>query len=1482
MKRKLALILCVVAAIAMIFTLASCGEEKCEHTYSADWSSDENGHWNAATCGCEGEISNYGIHADEKTLGEDGKLTAGKDGLCDTCSYKLCKEHKYATGWSTNETNHWNAATCGCDVKDHDAEHVDENKDGNCDECKYVICDHSPVDAWSSDETYHWKETDCKDCNVDVALKGEHADENEDGRCDTCGYVTSFDYVLKSVIEGLDSEAWFGVNSSVVLENGEETFTKIFDNYTVVKDAFGNTKYYSYYGENDANLFVVYETDYGTFRNIDAEEIAGVAAYEIVFYKVVATNHEDAIKGLYSLAMNGSVDGDGEQDGYSYGLVNTIDEEAGKYSFKFLFTIYESAYEVSVEFEVDAEANAVKSATITIDLYDLADVTIDEENLTYTVNEDAEAISTKYEATQTFGDPMSSEEAPNPHPASKYIIDDLKFVNEDTNEEIEEGDVVEILAGYENKLNLVLSEDLLDLADFQLFEVTTELTKGGMNYPFSLYGNTAGEFAVEISNGLDTLSFTIKVSYVAPQTMSTFAINVDSGTGTSESEVTMYNGQSLMVNAVVSQGCDPTFTAEVTVGEDTAFFAQNENGTYTFKPLMVGDYEIELTSSVASDVTATLKVTVIDPPTIEELLDGEYEGTSSNNWIDINAEFGAENTVVITLDGSVSDWSTGEVTDYSGKATYTYEVNEETGALTLTKTEGDDLLIEAVYVESYRIVVKLTNDLPCKLEKVVEEDPSEKVPTSNPFKVTITDNYGWFDTYEFVADEAGRYTFDVPAGLGVSSGNTYYVDFYANESGAEFSIDLEAGESIDLTYGSLTKGDYYMSFIIGESEPETPVEPGLAGNYTATDDWGNSFDVTITDTTISFTPPRSPMIEWTYTYVDGVLTVYSGDTALTNPMMGGAEVDADKNVFSKLYNNGTTYTLTKKATVSEEGGLAGTYTATDDWGNSFDVVITDTTITFTPPRSPEVVIDYTYENGIITLSSEGEVITNPGAASLTVTNGVATGMMYNMTSYTLTKKTAGGAEEGGLAGTYTATDDWGNSFDVVITDTTITFTPPRSPEVVIDYTYENGIITLSSEGEVITNPGAASLTVTNDIATAMMYNMTSYTLTKKTAGGAEEEEPVVEGGLAGTYTATDDWGNSFTVTITDTTITFAPPRSPMVVLDYTYENGIITLSSEGEVITNPGAASLTVTNDIATAMMYNMTSYTLTKAGASSSDDEEVETVTELVVGDNNVAATGDDMNMTVVTITATANGTYTITVGENGVIVYDYSPVLEGESFTVEVEAGDVITLEVNNMYGNAGVIVVTVEFEEEKVVDPQAELKGLLSNYTYKIGDYSVGLTQNWETGVYYINVTDADWTIDLGFTYELTDNGDGTFTIINLASYDMGYASGADQADAVKAAVEGQSISANLTNNAVIGYHQLNGYQLGLSRNTETGAYEANISDDAWTTDLYFTYVATENADGTFTIALTYTQVDWEAGSDKVDSLLAMDWVVTLVAE
>ncbi|MBQ3018310.1 MAG: hypothetical protein IJD89_05145 [Clostridia bacterium] len=1453
MKRKLALILCVVAAIAMIFTLASCGEEKCEHTYSADWSSDENGHWNAATCGCEGEISNYGIHADEKTLGEDGKLTAGKDGLCDTCSYKLCKEHTYATEWSTNETNHWNAATCGCDVKANDAEHVDENKDGNCDECKYVICDHSPVDAWSSDETYHWKETDCKDCNVDVALKGEHADENEDGRCDTCGYVTSFDYVLKSVIEGLDSEAWFGVNSSVVLENGEETFTKIFDNYTVVKDAFGNTKYYSYYGENDANLFVVYETDYGTFRNIDAEEIAGVAAYEIVFYKVVATNHEDAIKGLYSLAMNGSVDYEGNPDGKSYGLVSTIDEEAGKYSFKFLFTIYESAYEVSVEFEVDADKNAVKSATITIDLYDLVDVTIDEENLTYTVNEDAEAISTKYEITQTFGDPMSSEETPNPHPASKYIIDDLVFVDENTGTEIKDGDIVEIFADYANGLSLALPEDKADLADFQLFEVTTDMMKGWLNYPVLLYSNYAGEYAVEITNGLDTISFTVKVSFNKPQTMGTNTINVDSGTATSESEVTMYNGQSLMVNAVVSAGCDPTFTAEVTVGEDAAIFTQNENGTYTFKPLMVGDYEIKLTSSVASDVTATLKVTVIDPPTIEELLDGEYEGTSSSNWIDINAEFGAESTVVITLDGVIRSWDyetmTQVTTDVSGTATYTYVYNAETGALALTKTEGDDLIVEEVYVENYKVVVQLTNDWPCKLEKVVEEPETPAgSATESPIKVTMTGAYTYCYDYEFtfVAGEAGAYTFTVPVGFGVISQEAYdaygsaYVDFQMDQGGT-FTLDLDAGESVALRFGSTEAKEYELAF-----------------TYSASQGGGD---------------------------VDEPDTPASGSGTQADPFI----ITESGNYVADYVGGGWTVFTWYQYTATADGNVVFTYTGNGTYWLSYGT-------------NPDALdgVGSTAVGGVYTIPvTAGDVL----FLAVQEYNGTACEIPF-----TVELPGAGAGEDEEPETTGTALTIGNNAIEAA--DVTYTYTAEA-----------DGKLSLSC-GNAIMGPVSITCTVNGNDAgevvlggEALVLDLKSgdkVVITVTASGYATLNAAWV--GESSTGNATLNMGNT-SIEAADATYEYTASADETLVLSVgTAVMGPVTVTysvNGGDAVTLEAGVPANVALTVGDKLVVNVTAtgyatLAVTVAGGEADEDEPDGSMENPYVWETlpeELTFTSDATNKTYYTFTATESGVLTITYAEAGDSWADLYAWANGEwdgqnsqsasmsdAATFNIVAGTTYRLGIST-WSTTGETTVTIavgegnvggEDEDPEVEDPQAELKGLLSNYTYKIGEYNVGLTQSWETGVYYINVTDADWTIDLGFTYELTDNGDGTFTIINLASYDMGYASGADQADAVKAAVEGQKISANLTNNAVIGYHQLNGYQLALSRNTETGAYEANISDDAWTTDLYFTYVATENEDGTFTIALTYTQVDWEAGSDKVDSLLAMDWVVTLAAE
>ena len=106
-------------------------------------------------------------------------------------SYKYVKVepthvHDYGTAWESDENNHWNECECG--DKANVAPHADENSDGKCDTCEYtmtVIHTHNYGTTWQSDENNHWNECECGD----KANTAPHADENNDGKCDTCDYA---------------------------------------------------------------------------------------------------------------------------------------------------------------------------------------------------------------------------------------------------------------------------------------------------------------------------------------------------------------------------------------------------------------------------------------------------------------------------------------------------------------------------------------------------------------------------------------------------------------------------------------------------------------------------------------------------------------------------------------------------------------------------------------------------------------------------------------------------------------------------------------------------------------------------------------------------------------------------------------------------------------------------------------------------------------------------------------------------------------------------------------------------------------------------------------------------------------------------------------------------------------------------------------------------------------------------------------------
>ena len=166
-----------------------------EHTWATTWSSDDNKHWHAATC--EG-------HTSEKK-DEANHVDTDNDGKCDVCEHDVevtppPHEHTWATTWSSDDDQHWHAATCEghTSEKKDAADHVDADNNGKCDVCDHDVDvvvtpphEHTWADTWSKDENGHWHAATCEGHTSEKKDEAGHTDANNDGKCDVCEYVIS-------------------------------------------------------------------------------------------------------------------------------------------------------------------------------------------------------------------------------------------------------------------------------------------------------------------------------------------------------------------------------------------------------------------------------------------------------------------------------------------------------------------------------------------------------------------------------------------------------------------------------------------------------------------------------------------------------------------------------------------------------------------------------------------------------------------------------------------------------------------------------------------------------------------------------------------------------------------------------------------------------------------------------------------------------------------------------------------------------------------------------------------------------------------------------------------------------------------------------------------------------------------------------------------------------------------------------------------
>ena len=204
-------------------------------------------------------------------------------------------------------------------------------------------------------------------------------------------------------------------------------------------------------------------------------------------------------------------------------------------------------------------------------------------------------------------------------------------------------------------------------------------------------------------------------------------------------------------------------------------------------------------------------------------------------------------------------------------------------------------------------------------EKPTEPEQPD-VPTANEIKVTTTDTYNWIDKYPFTAEVAGKYSFNIPAGLGVHNLDTMisnpfdppYIDFYDNENGYTLELDLTAGQTITLVFGSTKKADWTVTWTVEAAEG--PAKPATSGQL----------DVTTTDTYNWIDKyPFTAEVAGKYSFtIPAGLGVHNLDIMISNPF---------DPPYIDFYDNENGYTLELDLTAGQTITLVFGSTEKTDW-----------------------------------------------------------------------------------------------------------------------------------------------------------------------------------------------------------------------------------------------------------------------------------------------------------------------------------------------------------------------------------------------------------------------------------------------------------------------------------------------------------------------------------------------------------------------
>lgn len=775
-----------------------CGYEENSHvhTFSDDWSSDTGNHWHAATCEHTEEVKDVAAHYD-----------ANRDGVCDACEYELDHEHTFAEEWSSDEDNHWYAATCAHTTETKDkAPHVDGNTDGKCDECEHHV--HTYSSAWTYDETDHWHKAACEHDTL-ISDKAAHADEDEDGFCDVCGSLVS---IIKLV-------ATLGENASVISDGS----------VSYIRDEFNNT--YSYKFGADGHF---YRTDLDGWER---------------WYKVYSDR-------LIALAKNGADAGITKPYENETERVNGIEFVVGSESFfgleALLYVlanetedVYEVAYTDGVyTFSASSNFGSLVEYTVSFSVDATSDGVLYLKSLSVLGAEDYHNF--KYEATQNAATKIAEATLD----IDSYLATEYEFAYED-GAVVDNGSTITLQIGETESVKLYLKDFVPATANLSI-DYITYLVDGSAELNANLSVDTEGldadEPYIEIKLGLwDVQPALYELTVNSTKVTHTFTVDVKgepiteivpgifdyyiSRIVSAASSNLVYVGNPVKFAGLPNGKHTGKYTAELISAPDgsEATVAKDKYNAYII-PDVAGTYVIKLTSTDDETVTSELTLNAVAPITMDELLVGTHFGASfslifGNHGVGVT--FAEDNKVTITR-YSVEHDANGDIqiTDVISTDTYTYSVEggnivlynalgevDDTYKIDLTfdpefnnvfTEEADDKLIYQLYDlrVTFYIITQDRSGVDVETEMTVELHDNGAKEIKNGYKTLKMFVPAYFEAgkYESVSG-AGSYRVvidGIPSAdvwLQVNDGSWTKVE--VNGSTHTFEFTLEDDESFD-------------------------------------------------------------------------------------------------------------------------------------------------------------------------------------------------------------------------------------------------------------------------------------------------------------------------------------------------------------------------------------------------------------------------------------------------------------------------------------------------------------------------------------------------------------------------------------------------------------------------------------------------------------------------------------------------------------